>query len=615
LVEAIPTETADAQIMLTISTSTGVAIQLLTVTSNAGTFTFQPNEAVNVPLAAGQLNVLSVTALIAGTTIDGCEYAPYTVTASTDRNGTALQIQQTTANVPPPTETLTIPPTETPTETPTDAPTETPTNTVEAATATICAPQQQATLIVEPIPQSTFDGTIQFTVSTSTGAAYESLTVSSEAGSTSFQPGQPIVVQLVPNAANNFVITANFPATNVNGCDYPAYQATINTDRNGAPLQIVQQAPPTPTEAPTNTPEPTVCAPQQQATLIVEPISATTTEQAIQLSVSTSTGENYEVLTVNSNAGQANFQPGEPIVVQLVPGTVNQFTLTANFPATNVNGCDYPAYQATVNTDRNGAPLQIEQQAPVAVVPTDVPPQQPEIIDLSTVPLVSNIDNGGIRNHINDIFNRGKQSGRVKEDFSVIGEDTLQFAEAIAGPAVNFESAPDLQAIAQYFAAGFPSIEQRLDQCNTNSLQLFDCASTINAAVTFIDIGNAYRLTGQPPEQLRADLDALVTQLDQQGIIPVLVTIPGPTNDNAVIQYNSVIAAIARDRQLPMLNLYRLGVDNPNFLNGDRLSAAPDNQTAADFTGAGMQFGENNANIGILRMLKEIKEKVIDVNP
>ncbi|MBX3085892.1 MAG: hypothetical protein KF716_29925, partial [Anaerolineae bacterium] len=282
-----------------------------------------------------------------------------------------------------------------------------------------------------------------------------------------------------------------------------------------------------------------------------------------------------------------------------------------------INGCDYPAYQATTNTDKNGAPLQIAQQ--VQVAPTDVPPPtappQNDTIDLAGVPLFTNLDNQGVRAKVTDIFNRGKQNGLVKEDFSVIGEKTLTFAQVLGGQAVNFETVPDLQPIAQYFAAGFPIIGQRIDKCNNDSLQLYDCAAGLNAAVTFIDLGNAYRLTGQPPEQMRADLDNLLNQLEQRGIIPVLVTIPGPFNDPGVAQFNTVIARLAQDHQLPLLNLYKIGADNPALLNGDRLSTPPDPINAGDFSANGLQFGENNANVAILRMLKEIKEKVIDPNP
>ncbi|MBX3063286.1 MAG: SH3 domain-containing protein [Anaerolineae bacterium] len=597
LVEPLISPTFDGQVTLIVNTSSGLPIESVTVNSEAGSFNFAAGQSMIVPLVPGIANNFTVTARIAQTESNGCVYPPFDVATTTDRNGAPLQVIQQ------------LPPTAT----------ELPTNTPEP---TVCPPVAETFLIVEPLVSPTFDGQVTLIVNTSSGLPIESLTVSSEAGSFNFVAGQPIIVPLVPGIPNNFTVTARIAQTESNGCVYPPFDVATTTDRNGAPLQVIQQLPPTATEIPTNTPEPTVCPPAPDTALLVEPLTSPTQDQQVTLTVSTSSGLPIDSINVSSEAGSFDFGANQPITVPLVPGIPNNFTVTANIAQTESNGCVYPPTQVATKTDRNGAPLQVIQEVPPP--PTDIPTNtpeapQPNVVDLGNVDLITDLNNPNVQARVTDIFNRGKQNGIVAADFSLIGDGTLNFAGDLNQPGTDLaDYTNELTPALQYFANGFFNVGTRVQTCVNNNLQPFDCANSANAAVAFVDVGRRYLNGGAPLDQFQNELTSLVNQLADRGIIPVLVTIAGPINDPTVAQYNTVIYNVANDQDLPLFNIYRIGHDNPALINGGTLTTPDPNSTgfgSQNFSGSGLQYGANNANLWLLRLLNQIKGNVMDRNP
>ncbi len=159
-----------------------------------------------------------------------------------------------------------IPPTVTPTATPTGpTPTATATSLTPTPSATICPQATPEGFAVEPLTSPTNSMTQTVTVRIGNGDA---VTVTTEAGTFvargdfgyASNPAR-VTVGLAPNTTNHLEVKAHVRRSTTNGCSYGGYTLSTTTDRNGAPLVIVQQggpsATPTPTEemsSATNTP-------------------------------------------------------------------------------------------------------------------------------------------------------------------------------------------------------------------------------------------------------------------------------------------------------------------------------------------------------------------------
>jgi hypothetical protein len=102
----------------------------------------------------------------------------------------------------------------------------------------------------------------------------------------------------------------------------------------------------------------------------------------------------------------------------------------------------------------------------------------------------------------------------------------------------------------------------------------------------------------------------LLTELENRGIIPVLVTLPGPVGDPTVIAYNNAIYQLAVERDLPLFNLYAIGANNPILISGNQL-LDPGVGLRADFTQPALnQYGLNVAIRDMLRTLDQLLEVI-----
>ncbi|MBX3086839.1 MAG: serine/threonine protein kinase, partial [Anaerolineae bacterium] len=175
-----------------------------------------------------------------------------------------VEVAQVPTDTPTPIPPTDVPPTERPTEVPPTAVpptlTSTPTQVKPSATPTVCAPLPQASLLIEPLQATTYELSVQFFVTTSTGVLFDTVSVTGSSGQFTFQPDQAIVVPLVPDRLNNFVIIAQIATTTIDGCTYPGYPISAITDRNGGSLQVIQQPTPTPTPVASDTPTDTPTA-------------------------------------------------------------------------------------------------------------------------------------------------------------------------------------------------------------------------------------------------------------------------------------------------------------------------------------------------------------------
>jgi hypothetical protein len=483
----------------------------------------------------------------------------------------------------------------------------------------------------------------------------------------------------------------------------PTVQPTVQTlEPTTVPPTVpaTQPATPPPTTAvaaaPTNTP--TLCPQPTPELLQVEPVTSPTTEFSQVVVVRIGNGDQVTI-TTESGTFQAvgDFSVNQPaqIMVTLLPNTTHNLQVTARVKATTgPGGCAYASYTLNANTDRNGQPLVIVQQAPTAIPPTPVPPTEtpvpptetpvpptpvpptetpipptetpvpptetpvpptpvpptetpvpptetpvpptavpttqapPPGVDLLNVP-ISNLNDGGVQNQIRQIHNNGKQQGVVVGDFMLVGDTTLAGIGGVDDQNANLDQLkPQLDPIIQLFDPGIKGIGRPTARGNFTSANILNpasganecqgkapliCALDAKPATVFINVGRNDIAANLPLDQFRANLANAVNAAAGRGVIPVLVTITGaadPANEPKVAQYNNVIYEVAQATNSPLFNIYALRKENPALIssaNGD-LTNSPNN--VIDFSQAGLQFGTNVAALRQLEFLNALKSTV-----
>jgi hypothetical protein len=125
---------------------------------------------------------------------------------------------------------------------------------------------------------------------------------------------------------------------------------------------------------------------------------------------------------------------------------------------------------------------------------------------------------------------------------------------------------------------------------------------------------------GEAPWKYWARMRVLLDQLEEAGVIPVLSTIPprgSAAADEWVRRYNLVVEAFARDRRLPMHDLYAdldplpgHGVSNDGVHSSVEYSGRmPD---ACRFDPSGLRYGFNVRNLRTLELLDRLRLTVIE---
>jgi len=268
-------------------------------------------------------------------------------------------------------------------------------------------------------------------------------------------------------------------------------------------------------------------------------------------------------------------------------------------------------------------------------------PPAPEI-NLNDLPNISPIE-GPVANTARDIYAQGQSMAPPADPgvFSVTG-DTLpgQFLGDLADGDANFGDLPDAGALNDlvfyYTSAPLPAGGNSFDNggalstgANWRVRDLLDpgradpgicaggesplaCEIRVNRpAVMFIIVGRNDVLNNTPLDEFEADLLEVVDTVIADGTIPILTTIPGdPAMVPQLQQYNSVIAQMAEEEDLPLLNVWR------RVANSAPAGVNPDLSLTS--SGAGDQFvnselnnyGVPNRNLIALRMLQQVRVNV-----
>jgi hypothetical protein len=126
-----------------------------------------------------------------------------------------------------------------------------------------------------------------------------------------------------------------------------------------------------------------------------------------------------------------------------------------------------------------------------------------------------------------------------------------------------------------------------------------------------------------PPSDFRLALSELIKISLDNGIIPILSTIPPRTNNSIagsrVPMFNAIIIDVAKQNNIPLWN-YWLALQSPNMIHfgmsDDNVhpSVYRSNQSA-DFSRAGLRYGYNQRNLQALQILDSIRRIVFENGP
>ncbi len=138
--------------------------------------------------------------------------------------------------------------------------------------------------------------------------------------------------------------------------------------------------------------------------------------------------------------------------------------------------------------------------------------------------------------------------------------------------------------------------------CQPGEMPLACEIRVVQPAYLLIAVGRNER----DPISFRQALDAVLQTAGDAGVVPVLVTLPGPPE--MIGPYNVVLVETARAWNLPLWNLWLELRDLPGGgVNPDGTLTSPGPGQNAIFTPDLLQFGANRANLSALRLLAALR--------
>lgn len=114
-------------------------------------------------------------------------------------------------------------------------------------------------------------------------------------------------------------------------------------------------------------------------------------------------------------------------------------------------------------------------------------------------------------------------------------------------------------------------------------------------------------------ERFRANMTAIADMCVSMGVVPILSTIPDRLDnddDGALVPvYNEVIAKLADEKDIPLVNYWKAMRDLPNRgLGADGIHPSTSPRGAADFSADGISYGFNVRNLTFLQTLAALEK-------
>lgn len=267
--------------------------------------------------------------------------------------------------------------------------------------------------------------------------------------------------------------------------------------------------------------------------------------------------------------------------------------------------------------------------------------------DLSTIPLLPDFtaeSAAELGDRIRAIWAEGEKRGLNAAAFSKVGDcmtATSDYLTSIGNPDTKLGEYTSLQAVIDHYK-GQPVWESD-PKVDSFTVPYVASASGFNAASVLDAIWSDPAMCGVEESPLVCelrltkpqiafmmfgtnDLNSLkasdfdyylrqsVVTVHNNGTIPVLVTFPNqPGREEQSIEFNQIVASVAADYNVPLVNLWRAleplptqGIDpkNPTHMT------TPADGNAADFTADGLQYGHNLHNLLSLQALELILKQV-----
>ena len=113
-----------------------------------------------------------------------------------------------------------------------------------------------------------------------------------------------------------------------------------------------------------------------------------------------------------------------------------------------------------------------------------------------------------------------------------------------------------------------------------------------------------------PKERFKEYLTQMISEAVDEGVVPILTTFPPRSDDLENAQdYNGVVVEVAQEQQVPLANLWRALVDQPNYgVQPEHTTALslPSDGCAACFTEDNLQAGATMQNWVVLMALDAV---------
>ncbi len=292
------------------------------------------------------------------------------------------------------------------------------------------------------------------------------------------------------------------------------------------------------------------------------------------------------------------------------------------------------------------------EAAPTATPPaaeTVAPPTSGEVPveggDTSADQVICDID-ADMKAHLQDIMAAGHARGQQINVFAKVGDSISESMAFVFDLGDGYENLGDntyLSEIVDYFrevtvdtmdgeahnSFNRQSLIAISGACAGAALEaetnraLYQEFEAINPGIAIIMFGTNDVILSDL-ETYRREMNRILDVCEEEGVIPILSTIPdrldSPEAGALALEYNAAIRQMARSRDIPLLDYWlalqplpNKGIDedgiHPNaYFDGEFYGTC-------DFTDEPMQYGFNVRNKTLLDMLLKIKQVVIDDGP
>lgn len=247
-----------------------------------------------------------------------------------------------------------------------------------------------------------------------------------------------------------------------------------------------------------------------------------------------------------------------------------------------------------------------------------------------------------------EIFEHGQQLGNRADVFTMVGDSNTTNGDFMRPIGLErnyceYGDYEELQETVAYFSAVEPREGQRnsftnesaaaakgfgtahlLDPfwaepslCERNESPLMCEYRLTRPSVAIIMLGQIDINYGGPatPEQYRANMEQIIQQSIDQGVIPVLTTIVFlPERDvwPLSMRYNDVLLDLAETYQIPLINLWRAVQPLPDYgIGPDRSHLKARVGDFCSFNGPEQELGGTLRNLLTLQMLDELRRTVL----